>query len=260
MNKLLLASVVAAVALFLGVQNASAQKAFEGSVTWKMVSAQMGDQNPHEMTMNIKGEKFEIDMDAGPQGLVHMFVDRPNKKMTMVMDARKMGMVQNLPDDASPEAAQKAKDVDVKATGQKSTINGHAAELYVLTSPNETVNMWMSKDFGPDLAGGLRAAMANNTRGSQAQKKVFRELAEKGYFPVKIEGKDGGSLELVSVEPKSLPDSKFEVPADVMIMPAAMGGMGRPGAAGQMPQGQMPQGQGPHGQVPSGAVPHGREH
>lgn len=263
MNKLYLAGLVAALALLVGAQSASAQKPFEGSVAWKIVSAQTGDLQAHDMTMNIKGDKFEIDMDAGAQGLVHMYLDRPNKKMTMVLDARKMGFEQKLADDALTEVKEKAKDVDVKATGQKSTINGHAAELYILTSPNETVNMWMSKDFGPDLAGGLRAAMANNTRGSQAQKKVFRELAEKGYFPVKIEGKDGGSLELVSVEPKPMPDSKFEVPSDVMVMPAgAMGGpgMGHPGVQGNMPQGQMPHGQMPHGQAPHGGVPQGQEH
>jgi hypothetical protein len=233
-------SLLVAATLVFFAQSASAQK-FEGSVTWKVVSAQMGDQDKHDMVMNMKGDKFEVDMDAGVQGMLHIYLDRANKKATVVSEQHKAGMIQNLPDDSAvAAAAAKMKDVDLKATGQKNEINGHACELYVLTSPTETVNMWMSKDFTPGALAGIRAALMNNTKGSPAQKKAFRDLAEKGYFPVKIEGKDGGSMELVSIEAKSLPDSVFTVPTDIMIIPAGgMGGAmsGHPGMHGGMPQG-----------------------
>lgn len=237
MKKLALSALCVGVALLFTTHAAVAQKKFEGSIKWKVVSAQMQDQEQHDMVMNVKGDKFEIDMDAGMQGMLHMYVDHANKKLTMVMEAQKMGISQTIPDDAAQPTEGTQKDDNLKATGQKLTINGRAAELYTLTGPDEVVNMWMSKDFTPELAEGLQAAMSNNVRGSQAQKHAFRELAEKGYFPVKIESKTGGSLELVSVEPKSLPDSKFEVPTDITIMPAnAMGGgMGRPGVHGGMP-------------------------
>lgn len=244
-------------ALLLVNQSASAQK-FEGTLTWKVVSAQMGDQDQHDMVMNIKGNKFEIDMDAGMQGMLHIYPDRVNRKVTIVMEQQKMGVVRDLPNDSVEEVSAKMKNVELKATGQKSIINGHNAELYVLTSPQETVSMWMSKDFGHDVAEGLRAAMMNNNKGSAAQKKAFRDLAEKGYFPVKIESKDGGSMELASVEAKSIPDSKFMVPADVTIMP--MTGMGRPGMHGSMPQGGTPQGAAPQGGVPQGGMPQGGMH
>jgi hypothetical protein len=222
MKKIALFALCAALAV-LFAKTASAQKPFEGSVNWKVVSAQMGDQEPHDMTMNIKGDKFEMDVDAGVQGMVHIIVDRANKKFTTVLDAMKMGTVASLPEE---DASDSKKDVDLKATGEKSTINGHASELYILTTEKETVKMWVSKDFKSDLAAGVRAAMSNSIRGSKEQKKVFRDFAEKGLFPVRIESQDGGSLELVGAEAKSLPDSKFDVPADVTIMPTN-GGMGR---------------------------------
>lgn len=239
MKKLVSFALVAVVGV-LSAHTVFAQKPFEGSVTWKVVSAQMGDQEAHDMTMNIKGDKFEIDMDAGVQGLIRMYPDRANNKMTMVMDAQKMGMVRPMAPDAPATEGATPKTIDLKATGQKSTVGGHAAELYILTTPTESINMWMSKDFSPEIVAGLHAAMENNTRGSREQKQAFRDLAEKGYFPVKIEGKDGGSLELVKVEPKSLPDSTFQVASDITMMPAGMGGgAGSPGMhGGGMPHGQ----------------------
>lgn len=231
MKKLALASVIAFLFVApLVAPQARAQTPFEGTATWSMSIPQL-DEERHEMTMNIKGQQLEIEVDLGAQGGIKTIVDHDKKKIYVIMSAMKSGMVMDLPSDSAAKTMTKNV-TEIKSTGQKATIAGHPAEEYVVHTAKADVSMWASADFPKDVRDAFSQAMTAQPGQDAAQVSAFRQFAQKGLIPIKIVEKNGDdiamSMELVKLEKKKLDDSLFVAPKDITFtpMPAGMqGGM-----------------------------------
>ncbi|MDP4197991.1 MAG: DUF4412 domain-containing protein [Bacteroidota bacterium] len=204
-----------------------AQAPFEGTATWSLSIPQMDDEK-HEMTINMKADKVETDLDLGAQGGIKTYLDRANKKVYIVMSAMKSGMVMDMPNDSVIKS--KTEDIEVKSTGQKETVAGHIAEEYQIHAKSGEISMWMSADFPQNVRDAFHRAMGAQHQ-DPAASHAMEQLAAKGLVPVKMVVKNGGeiaaAMELVKLEPKKLDDSVFETPKDIKFspMPTGMHGM-----------------------------------
>ena len=216
-------------ACFLFALNARAQKSFEGSITWNITSAQFGD-DTIPMTMNMKDGNVEQQMNLGPQGMMKTFVLNENnhKKMYMAMEAMKMGMVMDVPPDTA--TAADAQTTGLTKTGKSAVIAGHHADEYLLKTAEGDLSVWASADFPKGLREEMANSMKDQPRQNQATSSAFMELASKGLMPVRIvmskDGETAMSMELVSFEQKSLPDSLFVPPTDIKYRPMPTGAGG----------------------------------
>jgi hypothetical protein len=215
-----------------------AQKTFEGTITWTMTMAQMGDDEKLPMIINIKGNKSETEISFGAMGSVKTYSNLETKKTYTCADmgGRKMNYVADMDDPDIKKAAQKATDsLDLKPTGKKETIAGHSAEEFLLTgikAQGATVDasIWAASGFPKDIQESLSQSL-NKQGQDPKQTKAFRQLADKGLVPVRVVMRKGGevamSMEFVKYEQKSLDDSVVTPPADVKFspMPKMPGGM-----------------------------------
>ncbi len=215
-----------ALVLFMPHQRAAAQAGFEGTITWSISIPQM-DEESHSMIMNIKGDKTEQEMDMGVQGLIKTYMDRGKKKMYVAMMSMKQGMSMDMNEDAKSTGKD---DIELKPTGKKSTIAGHAAEEYLITSPKGDLSLWAASDFPADIREGIKGQLGHNPGQDSKQSHAFKQLSDKGLVPVKVEMKEAGevqmSMEFVKYEMKKLDDAVFALPTDIKFnpMPAGMGG------------------------------------
>ena len=214
--------------LFVMAPQARAQTPFEGTATWSMTIPQMDDEK-HEMTINMKGDKVETEIDLGAQGGVKTYIDREKKKIYVAMSAMKSGWVLDFPNDSLVKA--KTGDIDLKTTGQKATIAGHPAEEYILHTKKADISLWMSGDFPKEIRDAFHRSMTSQPGQDPGAARAMQQLADKGLVPVKMIVKNGEeiatTMELVKVESKKLDDSIFVTPKDITFspMPAGMGGM-----------------------------------
>ena len=83
-------------------------------IVWAMTIPQM-DEEKHDMTLNVKGDMIETEMDLGAQGGIKMWVDRAAKKTYMYMAALgNKGMIMDMPNDSA--AAKQTENIDIKPT------------------------------------------------------------------------------------------------------------------------------------------------
>jgi Domain of unknown function (DUF4412) len=223
--------------LLPAVHSLYAQKAFEGTITWSMTVPMMGDDDPHPMVVNIKGQKSETEMDLGAMGLRKSYIDYDSGKIYMVMGSSKTGFVSNFPSDADIKKLPAQLDsMDLKPTGNKQTISGHPAEEYLITGlkimgQNVDMSVWVSSNFPEDIRQGFYHTLKSSSAQDPKLFKALKQLAAKGLVPVRTETKQGGqiamTMEFVKYEPKSLNDALFVPPADVKFgpMPKMPGGM-----------------------------------
>ncbi len=208
-------------------------QSFEGIVYWTMTMPQL-DEDKHDMKINIKGGKSETEMDMGVQGGVKVIADRDAHKMWMVMEAMHMGYTMDMPSDTAAEKMMKEKmgNIEMKPTGQKATIAGHAAEEYLMKTKEGDISIWASGDFPKHIV----ESMSHNISSQPGQrgddmKNAMKQLSAKGLMPVKIEMKQAGetamSMEFVKYEEKKIDDSVFTPPSDIKFQPMPqMGGHG----------------------------------
>ena len=202
-----------------------AQKPFEGTITWSLTIAQLGDDDKHEMKVNIKGDRTETETDLGAMGSLKSFNDPAAKKNYIVMGASKSGFFRDIPTDSAIKAS--ALNLGLKATGHKDTVAGHIAEEYTFKDGPADVSVWASKGFPKSLCDQSQAISQQDNVIPNAMK----ELSKKGLFPVKVvisqQGEVAVTMEYVKYEEKSLADALFVPPSDVKFGPMPqMGGGG----------------------------------
>ncbi len=219
-----------AFALFLS-GNAFAQKTFEGTMTMEIASHQK-DNAKMTMTTSVKGEKSVMELQMA-QGNMKMFIDQAAGKMTMVMEALKMGMVTDLKkaEEAAKKLPQDLEPPTITATGEKKNINGHECERYqVITHTGDSSNWWMTKDVPERMLKSLRATLEKGMKNAVRSRaggigSSMEALFKKGMMPIQIESKQA-TITFVKFEEKQIDDSVFVIPSDITIqeMPAGLGG------------------------------------
>lgn len=208
------------VALLFVAQNAEAQS-FEGRIIQTVSVPQLGE-DKMEMVMNVKGEQMMINMDMGPMGVIKMFTQNGGKSMVMVMEQMNIGYEIPL-DDAKMEKPVSAAPA-IMATGKKETVNGYAAEEWVVNlDENNTMTMWLTSDIEASLVKAMQTAMkAQNAQNpNAAQSEIMRTLSEKGMIAVRTivaaSGETQAVIDLVKIEKASIPDATFAIPAGITV-------------------------------------------
>ncbi len=211
-------------------------QSFEGTVTWTMTFPIGGDDDPHPMIINIKGQKTETEMEMGAMGSMKSYSDGKKSYGLSIMGGMKNGFVMDMPSDSATNAMSQKQlgDVDLKPTGKKETIAGHPAEEYVLTGVNMKgmifdMSIWAAADFPKSFQEILYNSMKNSPGQDSKQTKAMKQFADKGLVPVRMVMKKDGEVavttEFVKYEQKSLDDALFIPPTDVTFKPIPkMGG------------------------------------
>jgi hypothetical protein len=201
-----------------------AQSGFNGTITWAITIAQLGDDEKHDMKVNIKGDRTETETDLGAMGMVKSFNDPVAKKNYVVMGESKSGFFRDIPTDSAIKAS--ALTLNLKSTGHKDTIAGRISEEYTFKDGPADVSIWAS--------GGFPKSLLDRSQSVAQQDNVIpnalKELSKKGLFPVKVvisqQGDVAATMEYVKYEEKNLDDALFVPPVDVKFgpMPQAGGG------------------------------------
>jgi len=117
-------------------------------------------------------------------------------------------------------AAADTKPIEVKRTGETKTLIGYACTKYSVTSGGEeTSTMWVTKDVKPFAA--LMSDWKEFATRMSAMTSRFSKGAADAYkgidgFPLQTITRLGGSeltTTVTVIEPRSTPDSEFEIPA-----------------------------------------------
>jgi hypothetical protein len=217
------AGVVAAVGFAAPVR---AQNTFEGVIEFKFEG-----RDSSAMVQTSKGNMVRIDGMGGGAMKVSMILDTKSNTMTMVMYDRKMYMVNPIPSLDSALNASKQK-ISISKTGETQTVAGVSCDIYKGTTTKEDGKVeegqaCLAKGVGFVFFSSMMGRGRGAAQGSMAE--AFRELAAKDLHMLKAwsmkDGKMVPVLEAVKIEPKSVPNSTFEVPAGFvkMDMPSGMG-------------------------------------
>ena len=195
--------------------NSFAQEKFEGKVVMNVKS---GDKDT-DVNFLVKGSKTIIQVTNEEKA--NMIMDSKEKKMIILMPEQKMymemdmnmmkGLASKMGKSDQTEKSDKMAG-DFKMTGETKNINGYECEKWVYSGEDgDKTEAWMTKELGNFM--GFSNPMMNDEATSW-QKKIEGQ----GYFPMlAIHYDDSGeaesSMEVKSVEKKSLDASMFEVPA-----------------------------------------------
>ncbi len=192
-----------------------AQTQFEGKVVMNVKS---GDKDT-DINLFVKGSKTLIQMTKEEKA--NLIMDSKDKKMTILMPEQKMYMEMDMNMmKGMAEKMKKNDEADDKGkmngkfdkTGETKEINGYECEKWVYTDDDgNKTEAWMTKELGNFM--GFSNPMANDESSSWQ-----KEIEGKGYFPMQAihyeDGKVESSMEVKSVDKKSLDAGMFEVPAD----------------------------------------------
>ncbi len=228
-------STLAIVSLGLGLSLATAaqaQSSFEGTVTLALLTP--ADSVQSQSTINLKGDKMEIEIDAGVQGIIKLYPDSKKHTMHIALMAMKQGREVPLP----PESVSDVK-IDLKPNGKKQTVSGHAAEGYTLSIPQADFVLWATSELPENVRVAYGNALPHMMQEDGNLIAAFHQLAAKKMVPIKIEIAPKGApdqnaaIEFVKAEPKKLDGSLFELPKEITFAPLPPpGGERPPGAEG----------------------------
>lgn len=210
------------VALFVVASHANAQS-FEGHVTQTISSPQSMGQTM-EMLMSFKGNKIKVDMDLGPQGKTSIFMEKGGSSITVVMEAMKSGMQIDIPQDVAKEQ-DPADQPSIKATGKKETINGYAAEEWLVeNNDGQTMSLWLSSDVDKSVIESMLAAtnlLDKSNANTEKNDSINQFLVGKKMLPVRMVVSQNGevvaNVNVTKIEKASIPDAAFVIPADITV-------------------------------------------
>jgi hypothetical protein len=205
---------------------ASAQQAFEGSVTYRVQALGQA----MTMTHHVKGDDVRMDMETMGQS-VSVITNMNASRQIMVMhglrqymDAaamqQRMGGMGGMGTGAAAgaDAEVDVADLNITATGRKDRIAGHECEYYSFTSSGTQVEVCAAKGLGwyfADGSGGRRGAGQPIPGMSNAQRAQWERKFADGFFPLKISTGNAGemTMEVTEITRKKLDASMFQLPA-----------------------------------------------
>jgi len=224
-------TLLAAASLTLLAPAASAAD-FEGIVHMKLTDSQ----SSHDITYQVKTGFVRTDMEAGQGRSASMIMDFKQQRMIILIPGQNMYMTRPLPSaPAAPAATGGAASDAPQKTGETKTILGYSCTKYVSSGNGGNFEMWVTDQLG-NFGGFGGGGMGGRGGPPPAWESA---VVGHGFFPMQITGKSASgssfSMEVVSVEPQSLPDSLFAPPpgARELNMGNMMGAAGMFG--GQQP-------------------------
>lgn len=211
----------------------AAQASFEGTVTYRM-SGPMS----MEMVHHVRGNRVRQEA-SGPMGPMIIIVDTESMEMTMLVPAQKSYMKMNMNDmqrmaEQMQQQSGAKGEVEITPTGEEESIAGHACKHYVFAQNTTEVDICAATGLGYYMAGsGMNSPGGGNTGPNMSglldtRSAEFRRRFPDGFFPMKMTIHNQGTtmvMEVTSLEPKTLSDDLFDVPADYTEIKMPAGGV-----------------------------------
>ncbi len=203
---------------------------FEGEMKFK-VTNEKKKKDPMEFSYFIKGDKARMEsIDKKTKKIRPMIIDQARKVMIVSMNDQKqyMEISMDRPEKQARTVTKKEGKKDFEATGKTETILGYPCEQYISRDEDGESEIWATKKLG-------KFAGFADTSGRGKLSAWQERAAREGFFPLKTiektpEGEVKSTLEVTSIDKKTLSASLFEPPAGYakMEMPGHMGGMMTP--------------------------------
>lgn len=206
MKKLILSAAFAVTGMFI----ASAQS-FEGTIEFKKQTTT----DTVNYIYHVKGDKVRLDEIGNKSKKVEgsFIIDLKTNSMVSLSHERKLYIEQ-----ASGTPAAITGKCDVKKTGKEKTIQGQKCTEYVVSNPDEKIQVtyWMANNHFDFFTKLLKVLNRKDKSAVYVQQITNAE----GMFPflssqVNLEtGKEEVKMEVTKLEKKTIDATKFEVPKD----------------------------------------------
>lgn len=206
MNRLLLMICgLTAATVSLGAQ------AFEGRVTMTMKD---GSAKPTAMKYAMKKDLVRVDIEAGKGESASSIMNFSKKEMIMLMPSEKMYMVMPIQDVAETAKEAAGNSSPLEKTTETEVILGYTCTKYLTRDRDSVTEIWAAEGIGMFAGMGAANPMKPSPRNAWEA-----ELVEKGFFPLRVVGKNKAGrerfrMEVTAIEKQSLADSLFTAPED----------------------------------------------
>ncbi len=228
---------------------------FEGEVGVSIKGHAGGLGEVPSLVIEVKGDKFRVDLPAGMKGAesmggsAHVIMNKPDKKLFIVMDAQKQAIVieldkagDHLKAMSAPHGghlgapAPTAAPPKVTKTGKMDTVAGYSCENWEIDSEGKKGVACIAQQG----ASWFHLPIT----GIPTEHAWMAELIDGKHFPLRFVSyaKDGTTeearIEVTRIDKKPLAAARFEVPADYKVVDLAqmMQGLGSmPGMPAGMP-------------------------
>ncbi len=184
-------------------------QAFEGRVA---MTVKDGSSKPVAMSYAMKKDLIRVDIKADKGESASSIMNFAKKEMIMLMPSEKMYMVMPMQDvtDTAKSAAENVSPLE--KTSETEVILGYTCTKYITRDKDTVTEIWAAEGIGMFAGMG-----ATNPMKPVARNAWEAELVEKGFFPLRVIGKNARGreqfrLDVTSVEKQSLPDSVFTAP------------------------------------------------
>lgn len=198
-------------AMFLAASGILAASAFEGMVTFDVTRSGVKS----TMTFSIKGDQTRVDIPAADNHPgTSVIMDRTSGKSTILIAQMKRYMEH---DAAATDTNAAHALPPPRNTGKTETILGHVCEIWEVSAKDSGISrLWLASDLQAYFAmvGGPA------TKGGESTSAKF--MREHKKFPLRIveikAGAEVSRMEVAKIEPMSIDDAVFVVPADYSKM------------------------------------------
>jgi hypothetical protein len=213
------------VAIAAPVPAAAQGSAFEGVITSNFYGKP--DKPPFEIKSSIKGTHLRQDMNAGGMAM-YTIMDLQGAKMTSVIPSQQMYMTMDLEKAMAMAHPGESEDEPttpppLTKTGKTETIAGRSCDHYLM-GDDQDMDVCAAKGLGV-FAMGSSGGMGGGPMGGMSLPEGWDQYASQfseGFYPLKMEEIDGDErkliMEVTKIEPQSLSDDLFVVPADYKEM------------------------------------------
>ena len=223
-------TVVAVLLATTGTSLLAEPASFEGKIKMQMKS----DKHTQVIDYSVKPNLMRMDIPLDQSATATSIMDFTKKEMIVLMPNEKMYMVMPLNDGAEDNGKKKkrpGREATFEKTGETEKILGYLCTKFISTDEDKnTYEIWAAEGLGTFMG----------SRGNNPMKRAPRsawesELAKKGFFPLRMTGKNEKGkeifqMEALAVDKQKLPDTVFAVPAgyERFDMGGMMKGMGNP--------------------------------
>jgi len=205
-------------------------QAFEGRIKMSMKE---GSSKPMTVEYAMKQDLVRMDIPVDGGMAASSIVNFPKKEIIMLMPEQQMYMVMPMQDVADASKAAAKDTVQLEKTNETETILGYTCTKYIARDRDGTTEIWAAEGIG------LFAGLGSSNPMKPSPRNAWEtELAEKGFFPLRVVGKTRAGrerfrMEAVSIDRQTLADSLFAVPAGYERFD--MGGMMKGSLKGLIP-------------------------
>ncbi|HEY0945922.1 MAG TPA: DUF4412 domain-containing protein [Opitutaceae bacterium] len=190
----------------------AASAAFEGKIKMQMKS----DEHTQLIDYSVKPNLMRMDMPLDKGTTATSIMDFQKKEMIMLMPGEKMYMVMPIPDAADETGKKKrtGREATFENTGETEKVLGYLCTKFISKDEdNNTYEIWAAEGLGTFMGAGGKNPMKRAPRSAWET-----ELAKKGFFPLRMTGKNAKgkeifNMEALAVEKQTLPDTHFAPPA-----------------------------------------------